>query len=79
MFGKAGKCRAVFITIVILTAIYPSAAHAYVDPGITGMFFQAVFAFVFGILFVWFMKPYKYFLTVARRIKSVFLKKKNPG
>lgn len=65
--------RTIFIIVMsALIVAYPSAAYAYIDPGITGLFFQAVFAFVFGVVFVWIVRPFRYFVILIKKIKTLF-------
>lgn len=65
--------RTIFIIVMsALIVAYPSAAYAYIDPGITGLFFQAVFAFVFGVVFVWIARPFRYFVILIKKIKTLF-------
>ena len=67
--------------IILLGAIFllltPSKAHAYVDPGIVGMMFQAVFTFLFGTVFFWITKPFKYIASVFNKLKSRFSSSKS--
>jgi len=67
------KGKSILITITtVLIVIYPSTAYAYIDPGITGLLFQTVFAFIFGIVFVWIIRPFKYLIIFIKKIKSLF-------
>jgi hypothetical protein len=72
------RLKAIFIILVsTLIVAFPSVSYAYVDPGITGLFFQAVFAFLFGVVFVWVTKPFKYFANLIKQIRSLFRSTKN--
>jgi len=48
----------------------PSLAHAYVDPGIVGAFFQVVFVVIFGSLLAFIVKPFEYIKSLFRKNKS---------
>ena len=44
-------------TVLVLVIAFPGVAAAYVDPGIVGMLFQAIFVFVFGFFLTVVTKP----------------------
>ena len=41
-----------------MVALLPSVAHAYVDPGLLGTFYQAIYALVFGVIVSWVIRPW---------------------
>lgn len=61
--------------LLIASAIlFPSAAHAYIDPNTGGFFFQflfPVFSFVLAALVV----PKRFFVSLWTRAKQMFRKK----
>ena len=57
-----------FLLLIIIFAL-PSLAHAYVDPGIIGAFFQVIFVVIFGSVLAFVTKPWRF-------IKSLFIKNK---
>ncbi|MEN8165742.1 MAG: hypothetical protein ABFS37_16555 [Acidobacteriota bacterium] len=54
--GRAVPVRSVG-TVLVLVVAFPGVASAYVDPGIVGMLFQAIFVFVFGFFLTVVTKP----------------------
>ena len=58
-------CR--FVALVFAFGIMPSAAFAYVDPGILGMLYQTLYVLVFGVLATWVFKPWQYIRKLFRR------------
>jgi hypothetical protein len=64
--------RCLFILTCVVFFLSPKPAYAYVDPGIVGVLFQYIYVVVFGVLSVWFLRPFKYFKNLFKRIKSRF-------
>ena len=57
---------------VVLAAgaiLAPAPAWAYVDPGVVGMLYQAVYAILFGGLMAWLLKPWRYVRSLFTRDK----------
>ncbi|MBF0142906.1 MAG: hypothetical protein HQL59_05550 [Magnetococcales bacterium] len=59
------------IAALLLLALTPGDAWAYVDPGIIAALFQAGYAAVFGLLAAWVFRPWRY-------LSSLFGRKKEP-
>src|SRR5687768_10545128 len=45
--------------------------HAYIDPGIVGALYQAVYALVFGAITAWVFRPWRYLMSLFRRRRPV--------
>jgi len=54
--------------VLVLVIVSPSVAAAYVDPGIVGMLFQAIFVFVFGFFLTVVTKPVRIFKRMLTRL-----------
>ncbi|MCP4216133.1 MAG: hypothetical protein GY765_15900 [bacterium] len=67
---KINKKRIVtgIYSAALLTITLPQALHAYVDPGIIGMLFQAGFAILFGFLLAVVTKPFRLIRNLWRKI-----------
>ena len=59
-------------TVLVLVIVFPRVAAAYVDPGIVGMLFQAIFVFVFGFFLTVVTKPMQ---VVKRMLVKLGLRK----
>ena len=56
------------ITIVaIVIAGWPTAAAAYIDPGIVSTLVQALFAAGLGAVSMWIIRPWEYLRSAFRR------------
>ena len=63
--------QAICVTVLMIVLV-PEPAHAYVDPGFLGALYQMVYMFVFGVLAVWVMKPFKLMAAFFRKMKARF-------
>jgi hypothetical protein len=65
-----GKETAMKVCALAISLVFIAGdAFAYVDPGISGSFFQLAYFLIFGVLFAWVTKPVTF-------IKNMFSKKK---
>lgn len=48
------------IALAVSGVVAPAPAWAYVDPGVVGMLYQAIYAVFFGGLMAWLLKPWRY-------------------
>lgn len=64
------------IIVAPLVLAYPATAHAYVDPGVVGTFFQIIFILFFGTFFFWLTKPFKYIGLLIKKILGKLNKSK---
>ncbi len=57
--------------IVLVLGTWSGPAHAYVDPGILSILYQALYALAFGAAAAWIMRPWAWLKTrfPARRRK----------
>ncbi len=65
----------VFVLACTAFFFFPKLAHAYVDPGIMAVFFQYIYLVIFGLLALWFIRPYKYIKDLFRKVISYFISK----
>lgn len=61
-----------FLAFILAVVLFPETSHAYVDPGFLGALYQVVYMFIFGVLAVWVLKPFKIIGTFFKRIKARF-------
>lgn len=71
------RIHAVVAVVFLMLLFYPSLSYAYIDPGIVGLFFQTVVAFIFGVLLFWFTKPIRYIKSLYLKMKERFSSTKN--
>lgn len=76
IFRKSNK----IVTVICLMLLFvPTISYAYIDPGMVGMLFQTVLAFIFGVLLFWFTKPFRYFKNLYLKMKEKSSSKKDKG
>lgn len=70
------KCRnSNWVVAIFIIATCPSAAYAYVDPGLLGALWQILYVFAFGFISLCFVKPLSYLKNLFRKDKE----KENPS
>ena len=64
MQGRKAPASSV-IAVAALFILFPTSAHAYIDPGILGGLYQLAYLVFFGLIVVLVMRPWQY-------LKSLF-------
>jgi len=59
--------RALIAGLMVLA--FPMPASAYIDPGVTALVSQWLFAFIFGGLITWVLAPWHYLKSLFQRAK----------
>jgi hypothetical protein len=49
-----------FVALLAGLLLVPSPAHAYIDPGILGILYQAAYALIFGTFVALVLRPWQY-------------------
>ncbi len=58
------------LVLVLAIVLFPSVAHAYVDPGFLSMLFQLIYVFIFGTLATFIFKPWRYMKSLFKKSSS---------
>ena len=58
------------LAFALVLAAWPGAALAYVDPGILGALYQLAYAFLFGLVTIWIIRPWRYLKSLFNRQRT---------